>query len=59
MSFNFMSAVTVLSDFAAQENKICHCFYFFPIQVPWFLWDFYENDLKCVKSEIENGTECW
>ena len=29
--FNFMTAVTVLSDFGAQENKICHCFHFFPI----------------------------
>ena len=29
-SFNFMAAVTVLSDFGAQENKICHCFHFYP-----------------------------
>ena len=29
-SFNFTAAVTVLSDFGAQENKICHCFNFFP-----------------------------
>ena len=27
---NFMAAVTVHSDFGAQENKISHCFYFFP-----------------------------
>ena len=25
-----MTAVTILSDFGAQENKTCHCFYFFP-----------------------------
>ena len=25
-----MDAVTVCSDFEAQENKICHYFYFFP-----------------------------
>ena len=25
-SFNFMGAVTIRSDFGAQENKICHCF---------------------------------
>ena len=25
MSFNFMAAVTICSDFGAQENKICHC----------------------------------
>ena len=26
-----MSAVTICSDFGAQENKICHCFHFFSI----------------------------
>ena len=26
-----MDAVTIHSDFGAQENKICHCFHFFPI----------------------------
>ena len=25
-SFNFMAAVTICSDFGAQENKVCHCF---------------------------------
>ena len=30
VSFNFMAAVIVHSDFGAQENKICHCFYFSP-----------------------------
>ena len=28
-AFNFLAAVTVLSDFGAQENKICHYFHFF------------------------------
>ena len=27
VSFNFMSAVTIHSDFGAQENKICHRFH--------------------------------
>ena len=27
---NFMAAVTICSDTGAQENKICHCFHFFP-----------------------------
>ena len=31
MSFNFTAAVTVCSDFGVQENKVCHCFHFFPI----------------------------
>ena len=34
MSFTFMAAVTVLSDFGAQENGICYCFHFFPIYLP-------------------------
>ena len=34
-SFNFMALVTVCSDFGTQENNICHCFYFFPICLPW------------------------
>ena len=28
---NFISSVTIHSDFGAQENKVCHCFHFFPI----------------------------
>ena len=32
---NFMAAVTVNSDFETQENKICHCFHFFPSYLPW------------------------
>ena len=28
--FNFMAAVTILSDFGAQENKVHHCFHFSP-----------------------------
>ena len=34
-SFNFMAAVTICSDFGAQENKVCHCFHCFPIYFPW------------------------
>ena len=32
---NFMAAVTVYSDFGAQENKVYHCFHCFPIYLPW------------------------
>ena len=28
---NFVAAVTICSDFGAQENKICHHFHFFSI----------------------------
>ena len=30
-----MAAVTIFSDFEAQENKVCHCFHCFPICLPW------------------------
>ena len=33
-SFNFMAAVTICSDFGAQENKVSHCFHCFPICLP-------------------------
>ena len=29
-----MAAVTIHSDFGAQENKICHCFHFFSFYLP-------------------------
>ena len=32
---NFMAAVTVCSDFGAQENKVCHIFHCFPIYLLW------------------------
>ena len=31
---NFMAAVTVCSDFGAQESKVCHCIHCFPIYLP-------------------------
>ena len=34
-SFNFMTAVTICSDFGAQENKSCNCFHFFPFYLLW------------------------
>ena len=33
-----MAAVTICNDFGAQENKICHCFHFFPFYLPWNDW---------------------
>ena len=34
-SFNFMAAVTICSDFGAEENKVWHCFCCFPMYLPW------------------------
>ena len=33
--FNFIAAVTILSDYGAQENKICHWFHFSPVYLLW------------------------
>ena len=30
-----MAAVTICSDFRAQENQVYHCFHCFPIYLPW------------------------
>ena len=30
-----MAAVTICSDFRAQENTVSHCFHCFPIYLPW------------------------
>ena len=35
VSFNFMAAVTICSDFGAPQNKVSHCFHCFPICLPW------------------------
>ena len=34
-SFNFLAAFNICSDSGAKENKIYHCFHFFPICLPW------------------------
>ena len=34
VSFNFMAAVTICSDFGAPQNKVSHCFHCFPIYLP-------------------------
>ena len=34
VSFNFMAAITICSDFAAPQNKVSHCYHCFPIYLP-------------------------
>ena len=46
-----MAAATIHSDFGAQENKICHCFHFFTIYLPWsngnwMLWSSFFESFK-------------
>ena len=43
MSFNFMAAVSIHSDFGTQENEVCHCFYIFPIYLPRSYWTWCHN----------------
>ena len=35
VSSTFMAAVTICSDFGAQENTICRCFHFISFYLPW------------------------
>ena len=35
VSFNFMAAFTICSDFGAPQNKVCYSFHCFPIYLPW------------------------
>ena len=35
LKYTFMVSVAICSHFGTQENKVCHCFYCFPIYLPW------------------------
>ena len=45
-----MAAVTLFSDFGAQESKICHCFHFFSFYLPW------SDGTRCHGLKF---LECW
>ena len=50
ISFNFMAAVTICSEFGAQKDKVCHCFHCFSICLPMKWWDWMPWSLF---------SECW
>ena len=50
-SFNFMAAVTIGSDFGAQESDVCHCFHYFPIYLLWSDGTVY-HDLRFLNVEF-------
>ena len=52
ISFNFMAALTICSDFGAQEDKVWHCFHGFPIYFPW------SDGTGCHDLHFLNF-ECW
>ena len=43
-----MTAVTIHSDFGAQENKICHCFHSLPL-----LLNYEERKQKKKREQLE------
>ena len=47
-SFNFMAAVNICNDFGAQKNKVCHCFYCFPIYLCIYKRDMMEYTNQCI-----------
>ena len=46
---NFLTTVTICSDFGAQENEVCHCFHCIPIYLSW------SNGTGCHDLSFE----CW
>ena len=50
MSFNFMAAGTIWSDFGDPQNKISHCFHYFPHLFAMKWWDWMPWSLF---------SECW
>ena len=56
MSFNLKAAVTIFSDFGAQENKIYRCFQFFPFYLPWSDGTRY-NGLSFLNAEFQASLE--
>ena len=53
-----MASVTVCSDFRAQENKISHCFHFFPflfaIQTTWYSLYLIQAGIKIAGRNVNN-----
>ena len=50
-----MAEVTICSDFGAQENKVCHCFPFFPhlFAMKWWDWMPWSSFFECwVSSQL-------
>ena len=64
-----MAAVTICSDFGAQENKVCHCFPCFPIYLPWksvlnvhwkdWCWSWNSNPLATWFEELTHWKRPW
>ena len=58
-SFNFMAAVTICSDFGAQENKVCHCLHFLPLLFAMKWWDRMLGLGLGINQEPVGGNDSW
>ena len=52
MSFKFMAAITICSDFGAPQNKVWHCFHCFSIYFPWSD-ETSSHDLRFLNAECQ------
>ena len=52
MSFNLMAAVTMCSDFGAQENKVCHCFLCFPTYLPTEMYSHFIDEERRFRGQV-------
>ena len=50
-SFNFMASVVICNDFGAQNNKVFHCFHYFPIYLLWSIGTKF-HDLSFLNVEL-------
>ena len=54
MSFNFMAAITICSDFGTQKNKVSH---FFTVSSPITSWQIDGETIKTVVDFILGGSK--
>ena len=50
-----MAAITICSDFGAQENKVCHCFHCFPIYLLKRWGKMGSEKLSCLSQATQLG----
>ena len=53
VSFNLMAAVTICSDFGAQENKVCHYFLCFPTYLPTEMYSHFIDEERRFREESD------
>ena len=65
---NFVAAASIHNTFGAQENKVCHCFHFFPclfamyltvLNIHWKDWCWSWNSTWCEELTHLKRPWCW